>query len=135
MFILGNLAIYVGIILSIFAAFLHCFIFYLESIAWTSPKARSVFGMSLSEANQTSNLAYNQGFYNLFLAIEVFVGAVALTVGHKAVGLTLISAGVASMLAAAIVLALKFPDKRGAALKQGLLPLLSILFLVASLVF
>ncbi|MGL5405457.1 MAG: DUF1304 domain-containing protein [Propionibacteriaceae bacterium] len=122
-----------GIVLAIFAALLHCFIFYLESLAWTSQRARAVFGMSLDEAKRTTDLAYNQGFYNLFLAIEVFVGAAFLVVGCKAVGLTLVFAGIASMLAAAIVLALKFADKRGAAFKQGLFPLLAIIFLAISL--
>ncbi|MGL4832008.1 MAG: DUF1304 domain-containing protein [Propionibacteriaceae bacterium] len=122
-----------GIIAAAVAALLHCFIFYLEAIAWESPRARSVFGMTSEQAQETTDLAYNQGFYNLFLALEVFVGIGFLLGGHHAIGMTLIVAGVVSMLAAATVLALKFPDKRSAAMKQGALPLLAVACLLLAL--
>ena len=122
-----------GVIAAAVAALLHCFIFYLEAIAWESPRARSVFGMSKEQAEETTALAYNQGFYNLFLALEVFIGIGFLLSGRDAIGLTLIGAGIVSMLAAATVLALKFPDKRSAAVKQGAAPLLAIVCLALSL--
>nr|WP_314052505.1 DUF1304 family protein [Lancefieldella parvula] len=40
----------VGAIAAILAGLLHVFIFYMESIAWTSEKARSTFGMTKEEA-------------------------------------------------------------------------------------
>ncbi len=64
-----------GLILTGIAALLHVYIFWLESFAWTGA-ARGVFGTSREEAEATRELAFNQGFYNLFLAILVAVGTV-----------------------------------------------------------
>jgi putative membrane protein len=78
----------------------------------------------------TKALAFNQGFYNLFLAIAVAVGIVLLAAGQTAVGATLVLTGAGSMAAAALVLFASSPDKRGAALKQGVIPLLGVVALI-----
>lgn len=124
--------IWVGLAVAGCAAALHVFIFYLESFAWTT-RARGVFGTSVEEAQATRELAFNQGFYNLFLAIVVALGIVVHAVGHEAVGLTLVLTGVGSMLAASLVLLLSSPDKARAAVNQGVLPALAIALLVAGL--
>lgn len=67
----------IGLVLTGLAAVLHIFIFYLESIAWTSPRARATFGTTESEAEASKSLAFNQGFYNLFLALAVVIGIIA----------------------------------------------------------
>ncbi|WP_300079804.1 DUF1304 domain-containing protein [Propioniciclava sp.] len=125
--------IVVALVLAVLAALLHGFIFYLESLAWTTPRARAVFGTSAEGAAATKEMAFNQGFYNLFLAIVTVVGVVLHATGSPAAGVALVFAGVGSMLAAALVLFLSAPDKRGAALKQGTLPLLAVLLLAAGL--
>ena len=107
-----------GLVLAALAAALHVFIFYLESFAWTT-RARGVFGTSAEEAEATRELAFNQGFYNLFLAIAVFVGIAAFALGSDTVGATLVLVGAGSMLAASLVLLLSSPDKAAAAVKQG----------------
>ncbi|MGW5387601.1 DUF1304 domain-containing protein [Nocardia sp. NPDC003963] len=117
------------IAIAIFAAvsvLLHVYIWYLESFAWTGA-ARGVFGTTAEEAAATRELAYNQGFYNLFLAIVASVGIVVAITGDRGVGLALILAGAGSMLAAALVLLLSSPDKRAAALKQGAAPLVTVI--------
>ncbi|MCT1619191.1 DUF1304 domain-containing protein [Janibacter hoylei] len=124
--------IWVGLAVAGCAAALHVFIFYLESFAWTT-RARGVFGTSVEEAQVTRELAFNQGFYNLFLAIVVALGIVVHAVGHEVVGLTLVLTGVGSMLAASLVLLLSSPDKARAAVNQGVLPALAIALLVAGL--
>lgn len=126
-----------GIVLAGVAALIHIFIFYLESIAWTSPRARAVFGTTKEEANAstTKALAFNQGFYNLFLAITAILGIVFVTVGQLPVGATLVLAGTGSMAAAALVLLLSSPDKAGAALKQGVVPIFAVAAMAAGLVF
>lgn len=123
----------VGFVLAALAALLHVFIFYLESVAWTTERARATFGNSLDEAQATKQMAFNQGFYNLFLALLAFGGIVAFAAGAGAIGLTLVFAGVGSMLAAALVLLISSPSHRGAAIKQGTLPLLAVLSLVVGL--
>jgi putative membrane protein len=122
-----------GLVLAVLAALLHVFIFYLESIAWVSERARKTFGTSLEEAQATKQMAFNQGFYNLFLAALVFGGVATYAAGAAAVGLTLVLAGVGSMLAAAVVLLSSSPDHRAAAMKQGLLPLLAVVGVVIGL--
>ena len=82
-----------------FAALLHVYIFVMETLTWTTPRTRAVFGTTAEEAQTTKMLAFNQGFYNLFLAIVTIAGIAAMVMGHKAVGAALVFAGVGSMLA------------------------------------
>lgn len=112
------------------AAALHVFIFYIESFAWTT-RALSVFGMDRESAEATKEMAFNQGFYNFFLAIEAFAGIAIYYLASRPVGLPLVIFGVGSMFAAAVLLFVTSPDKRSAAIKQGLLPLLAVVTLAA----
>src|SRR5262249_59336944 len=101
----------------------------MESLTWTSPRTRATFGTTPETAEITKELAFNQGFYNLFLAIVTAVGIVAMGLGHNAVGAALVFAGVGSMLAAAAVLLITSPDKARAAITQGTLPLIPVVLL------
>ncbi|SDJ85030.1 putative membrane protein [Nocardioides sp. YR527] len=121
-----------GLVLAALAALVHVYIFVMESLTWTSPKTRAVFGLGAEEAEATKELAFNQGFYNLFLAIVTGVGIVLFPVCSEAVGAALVFAGAGSMAAAAAVLFVSSPDKRGAALKQGVIPLLAVVTLAIS---
>ena len=123
----------VGLVLTALAALLHCFIFYLESIAWTGPQARATFGTTPEEASATKELAFNQGFYNLFLAVIAAVGAV-LVFTHRDVGAALIFAGCGSMVAAGVVLLVSSPAKARAALTQLVTPLVAVVLLAAALI-
>ncbi|HWU30551.1 MAG TPA: DUF1304 domain-containing protein [Microbacterium sp.] len=118
-----------GLILAGLAALVHVYIFVMESLIWTTPRVRATFGVTEEEALATKSMAFNQGFYNLFLAISVFTGIVLFAVGAHAVGATLVFVGAGSMAAAAIVLLLSSPDKRGAALKQGVIPAVAVIIL------
>ncbi len=115
------------------AALLHVYIFVMESLTWTTPRTRAVFGTTAEEAETTKLLAFNQGFYNLFLGIVTVVGIVAIVVGHRAVGAALVFAGVGSMLAAAVVLLAAAPGKARAAVTQGAFPLISVALLAIAL--
>ncbi|GAA1640830.1 DUF1304 domain-containing protein [Microbacterium flavum] len=119
-----------GLIVTALAAALHVYIFWMESLAWDGPQARKTFGVPDSEREATRAFAFNQGFYNLFLAIAAILGVIVTTAGAPAVGLTLALTATGSMLAAALVLLLSSPDKRRAAVSQGTLPLLAVLALV-----
>jgi putative membrane protein len=125
--------IYAGLIFAALAALLHVYIFVMESLTWTSPRTRATFGTTPETAETTKELAFNQGFYNLFLAIVTAVGMVAVFTGHLAVGAALVFAGVGSMLAAAAVLLVSSPDKARAAATQGTFPLIAIVLLVIGL--
>ncbi|MGY4708512.1 DUF1304 domain-containing protein [Mycolicibacterium sp. CBM1] len=119
-----------GLIVAGLAALLHVYIFVMESLTWTTPRTRAVFGTSAEEAEMTKALAFNQGFYNLFLAVVTAAGIVGIAMGHQAVGVALILAGVGSMLAAAVVLLASSPDKARAALTQGTFPLIAVVLVV-----
>lgn len=122
-----------GLVFAALAAALHVYIFVMESLTWTSPRTRATFGISEEEAQATKELAFNQGFYNLFLAIVTVIGIVAVGLGHNGVGFALVFAGVGSMLAAAAVLLTSSPDKARAAITQGAFPLIAVVLLVVAL--
>jgi putative membrane protein len=122
-----------GLIFAALAALLHVYIFVMESLTWTSPRTRATFGTTPDEAETTKLLAFNQGFYNLFLAIVTGIGIVAICLGHTPVGAALVFAGVGSMLAAAVVLLASSPDKARAAVTQGAFPLIAVVLLAVAL--
>ncbi|MFK4730265.1 DUF1304 domain-containing protein [Agromyces mediolanus] len=116
-----------GLVLAAIGGLIHVYIWVLESLVWTGPRARATFGIrSDEEAQLTRALAFNQGFYNLFLAIAVFAGVVAFLAGAPAVGATLVFAGAGMMVAAGLVLLLSSPSKARAALIQLGPPLLGV---------
>jgi putative membrane protein len=123
-----------ALVFAALAALLHVYIFTMESLTWTSKRTRATFGTSAEEAETTKLLAFNQGFYNLFLAIVTAVGITAIALGHNAIGAALIFAGVGSMAAASLVLLASAPDKARAALTQGIFPLIALVLLVIGLV-
>jgi putative membrane protein len=122
-----------GLVFAALAALLHVYIFVMESLTWTSPRTRATFGTTVEEAETTKLLAFNQGFYNLFLAVMTAIGIVVAYVGDAGIGYVLVFAGVGSMLAAAVVLVVSSPDKARAALTQGVFPLLAIVLLLVGL--
>ena len=114
------------------AAALHIGIFVMESVGWSRPAVWKRFRVASQEAADTTRpLAYNQGFYNLFLAIGAIVGLVLYGVGMHQAGLALILFTLACMLAAAVVLVTTGRGYVRAALVQGILPLIAlVLFFV-----
>ncbi|MFV9636396.1 DUF1304 domain-containing protein [Mycobacterium neumannii] len=123
---------FVGLFFAGLAALLHIYIWVMESLTWTSARTRATFGLTEEEALATKELAFNQGFYNLFLAIITLAGIVIGAMGYNWVGIALIFAGVGSMLAAALVLLLSSPDKANAAATQGIFPLIAIVLLAVA---
>lgn len=115
------------------AALLHVYIFVMETLTWTTPRTRTVFGTTAEEAETTKMLAFNQGFYNLFLAIVTITGIAAIVMGHRGVGAALVFAGVGSMLAAALVLIASSRDMMRSAVIQGAFPLISAGLLIIGL--
>ena len=123
----------VGLALAGVAAAIHVYIFVMESLTWTSARTRATFGTSREEAEATRELAFNQGFYNLFLAVLVVLGIVLYATDRQDVGLTLVVAGAGSMVAAGLVLILSSPSKARAALVQLVPPLLGVVGVVVGL--
>jgi putative membrane protein len=116
-------------VLATLAALVHVYIFVLESVRWEHPATRRVFGTTEHTAAITRPLAYNQGFYNLFLAVVTGAG-VALAGSEREAAVALLLAGPGSMVAAALVLVTSDRHKAQAALVQALFPALSLLCLL-----
>lgn len=123
----------VALILAGVAALVHVYIFWLESVAWTSPRGRATFGTTEEQARTTKELAFNQGFYNLFLAVVTAAGIALVAAGETAVGAALLYAGAGSMVAAGLVLWISSPSKARAALVQLTAPALALIALTIAL--
>jgi putative membrane protein len=124
----------VGTVLLVAAGLLHVFIFTLESVSWSKPATWKRFGVrTQDEAQILKGMAYNQGWYNLFLAIGAIGGAVTVWLGQPVVGLSIGLFAAGSMVAAALVLVTSNPRLARAALTQGALPLAAIVVLVVAL--
>ena len=118
-----------GMILWIAAALagvIHVLFFCMESLWWTRPAVYRRFRSTEAQAQATRRLAFNQGFYNLFLAAGVFGGLALSETGHYRAGVILIGWNCLSMLAAAVVLAVSSPAMTRGAFIQGLPPLVVV---------
>ncbi len=122
-----------ALIVTAIAALVHVYVFVLESLLWRGPRAASIFGLDEPTARTTAPMAFNQGFYNLFLSVEVAIGIIAYTNGHHAVGATLILVGTLSMVGAGVVLVSYDHSKGRAALAQIVPALIGSLLLIATL--
>jgi putative membrane protein len=109
------------------AGVVHVLIFCMESLWWTTSKVRERFRQTPEQADATRLFAFNQGFYNLFLAIGTFAGLALTLTGHPRSGLALVCWNCLSMVGAAIVLRASAPQLRRGALIQGAAPLLFLL--------
>jgi len=117
----------------ILAGLLHVAIFAMESIFFMHESIYSRFLItSTDQAQVVSLFAYNQGWYNLFLAIAALSGAIFTNTLPKNVGASLSIYACLSMLGAAIVLVLSSPELLRAAVIQGIFPLLALVIFAMS---
>jgi putative membrane protein len=125
----------VGSALALVAALIHLYIFFLESVLWTRPSTMRTFGIrDAKDAEVLRPMAFNQGFYNVFLALGTGIGLVLLGTGvSRDGGIAIAMFALGSMVLAAIVLVASNPRMLRAALIQGAAPLLALLFLLLSL--
>ncbi|WP_045274315.1 DUF1304 domain-containing protein [Microbacterium terrae] len=128
-----------GILATVFAALaalLHVYIFVMESVQWSQPKVWKRFGVADQQtADATKPMAYNQGFYNLFLAVGTAIGLALYWAGDdgstaQVAGFTLTLFALGSMVAASLVLLTSGAKYLRPALIQGTLPLLGFVLLI-----
>jgi len=88
------------------AGALHILIFCMESLWFMRPAVHKRFGAATTaDAERNRLFAFNQGFYNLFLAIGVLLGLILLHFGDNlVVAETLVLFNCACMFSAGIVL-------------------------------
>lgn len=123
----------IAAVFALVAGLVHVYVFVLESLLWTSDRARRIFGTSPADAATTRQLALNQGFYNLFLAATAMLGAVLLLTGSTTVGATLVFTGAGSMVLAGLVLIATSHDKLRPALVQAVPPAIAVVTLALHL--
>jgi len=117
----------ITIIFAAIAGLIHVLFFLMESIFWMNPKVHKGFGVkNLEDAEQFKISFFNQGFYNLFLAIGIFVGIYLLHGEYLIIGKTLVVFCSASMLSASLVLLVSKPGMIRGVLIQGLSPLIAL---------
>ena len=124
-----------GVIFVAIAALIHIVIFVLESVLWSRPATWKRFGLrTQEEADIVKPMAYNQGFYNVFLALGAGAGIVMIAYANvQAQGIALSIFVLLSMLLASIVLITSNSKLARAAMTQGVAPLIGLIFLVLSL--
>ncbi|NOK32605.1 DUF1304 domain-containing protein [Corallococcus exercitus] len=118
-------------VFAVIAALIHVLFFVMESIVFSQPKVWKRFGLkSQADADVMKGMAFNQGFYNLFLALGVLVGVVLVHTGAVVSGVAAVVFGCACMALAAVVLVSSNRHFLRASIIQGALPLLAISLVV-----
>lgn len=115
------------------AGLLHVGFFVMESILFNHENVYTRFQLTTAEQVAiVEPFMYNQGWYNLFLAIAAFAGIILAGKWIKNAGETLAMYACLSMLGAAIVLFFSVPEMQRAAFVQGTFPLLALItFIIA----
>ena len=123
----------VGSIMIAIAAIFHLYVFILESVKWREPKTWKTFGLPSQEhAEIIRPMAFNQGFYNLFLALGAAIGIAVLGTNSN-VAFTLMIFASTCMIGAGLVLFFSVKTSRRAAFIQAGPPLLGVIFVVIGL--
>lgn len=113
------------------SALLSAMFFVLESLLFTGPAGRAVFQTTPEQAEATRVWAFNQGFYNLFLAIGIVTGIALIATGRSETGRPLVVFGCGSMVGAALILLVSGGNAfLLGALMQGMPPLVAIVTLL-----
>jgi putative membrane protein len=122
----------IAVTAAVLAALIHLWFFAMESIWFLRESVWRRFGLtSQDEAALVASFAYNQGFYNLFLAVGVAVGLTLVASGDPTSGRAVVLFACGSMVAAGVVLVLHSSAFLRAAAIQALPPLVAILAVVA----
>jgi putative membrane protein len=118
----------VAIAAAAIAALIHIYFFVLESLWFMRPAVWARFGIDSEEnAAVTRSFAYNQGFYNLFLAAGVVLAFALVAIGDPVSGRAIALFSCGSMLAAGVVLYLHNRSFFRAAAIQAVPPFIAIL--------
>jgi putative membrane protein len=117
---------------ALLAAAFHVLFFVLESVTFSQPSVAARFGMTTPEQIAAVRpMAFNQGFYNLFLAIGIVGGLALVAAGSVDAGRAVVLFACACMVGAgAVLLSTNRRFVRSAAI-QALPPLVAIVVAIA----
>lgn len=95
----------VAILAASAAALVHVWFFALESVLFERPTVFRRFGLrSAEDAAIVRPMAFNQGFYNLFLAAGIVAGLLMVAAGQREAGRAIVLFACACMVGAGAVL-------------------------------
>jgi putative membrane protein len=114
-------------VFALLAAAIHVWFFVLESLLFSRPGVARRFGLKTPEQiNAVRPMAFNQGFYNLFLAVGVAAGVAQIAGGADVAGRSIVLFACLCMVWAGIVLLVSAPRLVQGALLQLVPPLIAI---------
>jgi putative membrane protein len=117
---------------AIVAALIHAWFFVLESLWFMRPAVYRRFSVeSEADATVVRSFAFNQGFYNLFLAVGVAIGIALVALRNPVAGEAILLFACGSMIAAGLVLYLHNPRFLRAAVIQAVPPLIAVVAILA----
>jgi putative membrane protein len=120
---------YIAFFHFLLAGLIHVYFFYIESLAFTRFAHR--FGVEQSSLPQIKVWAFNQGIYNLMLAIQMFVGLSMIYTQQRSLAGFLVGFSGLTMIVAGICLYVSAPHLRRASIIQILPPTIGFIFLAA----
>jgi putative membrane protein len=117
----------IAIVAAVLAALIHIWFFVLESLQFERPTVFGRFGIkSPEDAAIVRPMAFNQGFYNLFLALGIFAGLGFVAAGQVEAGRAVVLFACACMMGAGAVLLATDRRFLAAASIQAVPPLIAI---------
>jgi len=123
----------IGLVAAIVAALIHLWFFVLESLWFMRPTVYRRFGIETeADATVVRSFAFNQGFYNLFLAAGVAIGTALVASRDPIAGRAILLFACGSMIAAGVVLYLHNPRFLRAAAIQAVPPLIAVVAIAAA---
>jgi putative membrane protein len=102
------------------SAFLHLIFFKFESIDFLKPSTLKRFNLTPEEGKVVKVWAFNQGFYNLFLAIGLMASIALLNTNFMSSGIILAQFILLTMVGADVVLIISAPKSYKAGLIQAI---------------
>ena len=112
---------------ALLAAAIHVWFFILESVLFARPTVAARFGLRTPEQIAAVRpMAFNQGFYNLFLAVGIAAGIAQIAGGAVVAGRSIVLFACLCMVWAGIVLFVTSRRFLQAALVQLVPPLIAI---------
>jgi putative membrane protein len=117
----------IAVAAAVLAGLVHAWFFVLESLWFERANVAARFGLRTPEEIETVRpMAFNQGFYNLFLAAGIAGGLLLVATGNAVTGRPIVLFSCACMVGAGVVLVASNRHFAAGAALQAVPPLVAI---------
>jgi putative membrane protein len=118
----------IAVAVAVLAGLVHTRFFVLESLWFERPNVAARFGLwTPEEISAVRPMAFNQGFYNLFLAAGIAGGLLLIATGNAVTGRPIVLFSCACMVGAGVVLVVSNRHFAAGAALQAVPPLVAIM--------